>query len=308
VPDAISEMRQTLGKEIPDVPIGLHCVELGDCPFHARCWPLERDSILTLKGTGMRRALPHIEAGITSVLDVTDEMAGQSEIVRRQLRSVRSGEVIVEQGLAAALAAIETPIGFLDFETIMRALPPWDGFGPWTQIPAQFSYHELQPDGEYTHVQWLADGPGDPCEPLARALLEACRDAGHVLVYWTYERTQINTLIDRVPELAPELEELKGRLFDLAKVIEHNVYHPDFQGSFSLKQVLPALVPELGYDDLAIQDGTDASAEIARMLLRPETFEPREGEQLRKDLLAYCERDTWAMVKLLEVLREMTAG
>jgi hypothetical protein len=165
----------------------------------------------------------------------------------------------------------------------------------------------MQSDGEFTHDEWLADGPGDPCEPLARALVEACRHAGHVLTYTNFERQRIETLIDRVPQLAPELEELKGRLLDVAKVIEHNVYHPDFQGSFSLKQVLPALVPELGYDDLAIQGGMDACVEIARMLLRPETFEPGEREQLRTDLLAYCERDTWAMVRLLEALRELAA-
>jgi tetratricopeptide (TPR) repeat protein len=105
--------------------------------------------------------------------------------------------------------------------------------------------------------------------------------------------------------LESRLEELKGRLLDLKKIIQANVYHPDFQGSLSIKAVLPALVPDLGYDDLAIQGGMDASVEIARMLLKPETFAEGEREQLRSDLLAYCNMDTWAMAELLERLREL---
>ncbi len=83
------------------------------------------------------------------------------------------------------------------------------------------------------------------------------------------------------------------------------MYHPDFYGSFSLKAVVPALVPELSYGDLGIADGELASAEIARMLFRPETLSEAEREQLRADLLAYCARDTEVMVGLLERLRTL---
>lgn len=304
IPDEIATMREMLDGEFPDVPLGLGCADMRDCPFRDRCWPTERDHILTLHGKGIKKAIPLIEVGIESVLDVPDDLP-LDDVARRQVRAVRADELILEPGLRGVLEGLEPPVGFLDFETISRALPPWDGLGPWTQVPVQFSYHELQPDGKYTHAEWLADGPGDPCEPLARALVEACRDATQVLMYTYFERTQINTLIERVPELAPDLEELTGRLLDLKLIIQDYVYHPDFQGSLSIKQVLPALVPDLGYDDLVFQDGMDASVEIARMLLRPETFEPGEREQLRQDLLAYCERDTWAMVKLLERLREL---
>jgi len=71
--------------------------------------------------------------------------------------------------------------------------------------------------------------------------------------------------------------------------------------------VLPALVPELSYDDLAIAEGLTASAEIARMMLTPGAFADGERDKLRQDLLAYCKLDTWAMVKLLERL-EQVAG
>ena len=92
---------------------------------------------------------------------------------------------------------------------------------------------------------------------------------------------------------------------DLAGVVRRHVYHPAFGGSFSLKDVLPALVPELTYDDLEVNDGGVASALLNRMLLRGDPATPQERAILRADLLAYCKMDTWAMVKLVERLREL---
>ncbi len=86
-------------------------------------------------------------------------------------------------------------------------------------------------------------------------------------------------------------------------MIQHHVYHPRFAGSFSIKQVLNPMVPDLTYNDLAIVDGQVASVEIARLLFVAHKVKDRD--QLRRDLLAYCERDTWAMVCLLERLRQL---
>ncbi len=83
------------------------------------------------------------------------------------------------------------------------------------------------------------------------------------------------------------------------------VYHPDFRGSFSLKYILTPLVPELTYDDLVIVDGRVARVEIARLLFVADKIPRQERDRVRQDLLNYCERDTWAMVKLVERLREL---
>jgi hypothetical protein len=86
------------------------------------------------------------------------------------------------------------------------------------------------------------------------------------------------------------------------------VYHPRFEGSFSLKFVLPALVPALSYKDLVIMDGMVASVEIARLLFVVGKVRSDERDELRRHLLAYCKRDTLAMVKLLQCLRGLTRG
>ena len=59
--------------------------------------------------------------------------------------------------------------------------------------------------------------------------------------------------------------------------------------------------PSLGYGDLAIQDGGLASLALHEVMA-PETPAERRSE-LRRQLLAYCGRDTEALVRVFQVLR-----
>jgi hypothetical protein len=136
-------------------------------------------------------------------------------------------------------------------------------------------------------------------------MVAATKRAEKVVTYSHFEKTKIRGLQEAVPELRAELEALEAKLIDLLPVVRENVYHPDFLGSFSLKYVLHPLVPELTYNDLVIVDGLVASVEIARLLFVAGKIAPEEQARVRKDLLNYCERDTWAMVKVLERLREL---
>jgi predicted RecB family nuclease len=307
VPDEIDAQLAMLAGGPPNIPMGEQCDNIKDCPFQGRCWPQDKDHVLRLSGKGVRKALELMAEGIERIGDLPDDMK-LSAVNRRQKLAIDNDNLAVEPELGALLASITRPIGFLDFETVGRAVPVWDDVGPWHGVPVQFSYHEEDGTGDYRHVEWLADGPDDPREPIARALIEACKNAGHVLMYTSFERTQIRALKRAVPALADELDDLDSRLFDLQKVIKDTVYHPDFMGSFSIKQVLPVLVPELSYDDLAIQGGQDASALIAKLMLRGDTLPPEDRATLRKNLLAYCELDTKAMVKLLERLRMIASA
>ena len=64
----------------------------------------------------------------------------------------------------------------------------------------------------------------------------------------------------------------------------------------------------MSYNDLVIVDGLVASVEIARLLFVAGKIPEQERERIRQDLLDYCERDTWAMVKLLEALRVLAGA
>jgi hypothetical protein len=90
--------------------------------------------------------------------------------------------------------------------------------------------------------------------------------------------------------------------------VRDHVYHPDFGGTFGLKTVTRVLLPDLAYGDLEIAEGGTASEVIEGLLLNDVDVPAGDREWLRKQLLAYCERDTWVMVKLLERLQEFAAS
>ena len=70
------------------------------------------------------------------------------------------------------------------------------------------------------------------------------------------------------------------------------------KGSWSIKNVLPTVAPDLSYQDLdEIQDGMAASKAYLEAI-NPATPEARRAE-LKQELLDYCRLDTEAMVRLV---------
>ena len=63
---------------------------------------------------------------------------------------------------------------------------------------------------------------------------------------------------------------------------------------------MPALVPELSYENLEIEGGGVASSTFSQMIQG--TFEG-DLEETRKHLLAYCKMDTLAMVDILQNIK-----
>jgi predicted RecB family nuclease len=308
IPEQLQEQLAMLAGPEPTPAIGRHCQEPRDCPFMGRCWPSDRGHISKLNGVGKVKCQDYFNQGITRIDQLPPPKPGKkvNAIVQRQIRSMREDTLIVEPTLAEALAPFTGRLGYLDFETISRAVPPWAGMKPWEMAAAQFSFH-LDGANGHSHFEFLAEGADDTRPALARAMIEATRSADWVVTYSGFEKARIRSLQETVPELRDELVALEHKLIDLLPVIRENVYHPAFAGSFSLKFVLPALCPELSYKDLVIVDGAEASVEIARLLFCAGKIAPGEHERVRGDLLAYCQQDTWAMVRLLETLRGLSA-
>jgi predicted RecB family nuclease len=305
VPDRIAAQLAALAGPLPDVAIGDHCFEPYECPFMKRCWPdWPTDHVSTLY-VMRRRALDLEAKGYRTLHDLPGDLK-LSAIQARQVRAVQAGTLVVEESLAEALVPFESPLAFLDFETVSAAIPVWDGCRPWDQVPVQFSVHIQQPGGGYAHHAWLVDKPGDPRPEQAERLVAACAGAQAIVAYnSSFERNCIRLLAAAAPGLARELGLLELKLVDLLPVVRNHVYHPQFAGSFSLKSVLPALVPDLSYDGLEIRDGAAATLALWRLVFEGDSVGRRERARLRQGLLAYCERDSWATVKLLERLRAL---
>jgi len=303
VPHRIRDMKACLAGPLPEVEVGPHCTSPYDCPFAGRCWP---DPVpfgldtLYLKGKKM------VELGVASLDEIPDGFP-LSAIQERQRLAARTGSVIVEGNLKAALKPFRGPVAFLDLETVGPAIPRWDGCNPYMGVPVQFSCHLVDPDGSVRHDMWLAEGSDDPRPGIAQRLVELLADRPALVAYNAgFERRCLKELAEAVPAHAETLRTMAGRLHDLLPVVRNHVYHPEFEGSFSLKAVLPALVPDVGYQGLAVKNGSDAAAWLFRILLQEDKFSAARLADLRKELLAYCEVDTLALVKLREALEGLT--
>lgn len=307
VSDLIQELSGILVGPLPEKVIGAHCYEPRECAFHSRCWPADPHHIRTLYNVGPKATISYMASGVHSIWDIPPAKK-LPDAARRQLKALKDQCLVVEQTLKADLEPFQIPLGYLDFETVARAVPVWDGLAPWGAAVAQFSYHEERPDGTLSHVGWLAEGPGDPRREVAEAMLAATAGARRIVTYSAYEKTRIKELKTLLPDLAGPIDELLEKLVDLLPVVRNNIYHPEFKGSFSLKYVLTPMVPDLTYNDLVIVDGRLASVEIARLLFVAHKIPKAERDRLRQDLLDYCERDTLATVRLMARLRELSAS
>lgn len=290
----------------PEVAFGPYCKRPERCPRFERCWSaLPEHHVHTLYRIQWKSVEKNVAAGRDTIDKMDEEMTTMAP-ARRQIRAVRSGRRIVERGLAAALDTLRPPVAWLDFETVGLAIPVWPGCAPFTQVPVQFSVHWTGATDNGTRA-YLAIGPDDPRPALAAALVRACDGAETVVAYYaSFETTCIAQLAEAVPEHAAALRRISERMVDLLPIVRDHVYDLAFHGSFSLKKVLPALVPSLSYADLAVQEGGSATALLARLLLHPERIGDDEAVQaLRAQLLAYCDLDTAAMVRLAEALRAM---
>jgi hypothetical protein len=159
----------------------------------------------------------------------------------------------------------------------------------------------LHPDGTVTHHEFLAEGNTDPRAEFSETLIAQLEGAATVVAYSSYEQARLRALQEALPRYQPALERvLSAPWVDLLRVLRDHYYHSDFHGSFSIKSVLPALAPGFGYDGLAIQGGELASTSYLESI-SPDT-RPERRSQLRADLLAYCKRDTEAMLRVVAAM------
>lgn len=187
------------------------------------------------------------------------------------------------------------------------AIPIYDNTRPYQQFVFQYSLHILpEENGVLSHSEYLAETTTnkDPRIGFVKQVIKDCGTSGDILVYNIgFERGKLNNLISLFPEDANKINNIINRLKDLMIPFQKRWYYtPEMKGSYSIKYVLPALVPDLSYQDLEIKEGGTASTVFAQMASGEFTG---DYEKTRKDLLAYCKLDTYAMVKIFEVLTKV---
>ena len=218
--------------------------------------------------------------------------------------AVKTGETWFSNKLVKALSQLKYPVFFMDFESLNPAIPRFSGMWPYSQIPFQWSVHrQLTPQAHLDHFEFLAEDEADPRREFIESLCDVLGTRGQIVVYnAAFESQRLSELADWLPECGARIQNIRGRLWDLLPFVREHVYHPAFRGSFSVKSVLPALVPEMTYETMQVADGGQAGLAWDQMIRG--VVDPTERQQLKEALLAYCRQDTLAMVKILQWLRK----
>ena len=295
---------ETIDKpEPPDVPTGLHCTNPVVCEFFNHCnTPKPHDHI---------GYVPHLHAsareqledmGVESIHDIPDDFE-LSEFQRRVCDAMQTGQPWFSADLKGEFESLKYPLCFMDFETVNPAIPRFRGMHPYDHLPFQWSVHvQMQPDVAPEHFEFLAMDNGDPRPTFISSLCEALSERGTIVVYnQQFESQRLWELAGWLPEYTERIRDIQRRLWDLLPVVRKHVYHPAFGGSFSLKAVLPALVPEMSYEGMEVPNGQAAGLAWESMIRGNASESERQAK--RKALLDYCGQDTLALVRLLEKLR-----
>ncbi len=303
-PEMVQFLADTTSKLMANSPPAAALVSgCWGCPHFSNCFGQTDNPITDLskvKPEGIAELGGH---GVVDVADIPPRFKltkGQ----RAHVDLIRNGQPIVNQdGLRKRLDEIQNPVRQLDFESASFAIPLHADVAPWGHVATQYSIH-LESGGGLVHHEFLVEAEGDQRRALAERLIEDLGTEGSIVVWSVaYERGRIMDMAAWFPDLAPQLNAIEQRLYDLRPTVMANVRHPGFHNSYSLKSVAPVLVPGFGYDDLDIAGGGDAQG--AMNLMMRGRIVAEEVPAIRERLLRYCERDTEATARILQALRVM---
>lgn len=256
------------------------------------CWPKNRIAQL-------------FSMGIENLVDIPDDfkLAPKQKL---QVQAAKTNKQRLErENINGFIERLEFPLYFLDYETLSSIIPPFDGLSPYNQLPFQYSLHVIQnPESELQHYTYLHSENSDPTIPLSESLAQHIGDCGTVLTWNESFEKGCNSLMAKIePKYKAFYSQLNDRIDDLCIPFQKNWFvDKGFMGSYSIKKVLPVIVPELSYKDLGINEGAAAQRLWMKSVLDGKLADRKE--QILSDLEKYCELDTLAMVEIYKRLLE----
>lgn len=304
VTEKVSALKKVLRKKsIPAINIGPQCHNPYDCSFLGYCWKdVPGYSIFNIAGMRTDKKFELFNSGKLKLQDIPEDFKLTSNQRIQVDSEINRNTIIDKEGIKEFLDSLSYPLYFIDFETFMPAVPLYDYSRPYQQIPFQYSLHFQKSKGsELQHAEFLADGKSDPRIPFIENLLRDTEGEGNIIVYnQSFEMNRLKEIAEDFPKYKNQITERLERIKDLMLPFQKKYYYnPAMKGSYSIKNVLPALVPEMSYDGMVIAEG-GAAMNVFEALIN-ET-DPKVIEKTRKDLLEYCKMDTLGMVKILKAI------
>lgn len=284
-------------------PLESHCYKPNDCPCLKLCHPnLSEHPVYDLSWWKVGQYEKLVASGYQHLQDIPEtEELNPKQIL--QIRSIKQNQPIIDyEGIQRELGSLTFPLYFFDYETINPAIPAFDGYKPYQHIVFQYSLHVMEnpDDTELKHYEFLMTDKREPSKEITEELLKVIGTKGSILVWnKSFECGRNKELGLLQPMFADELALINERIFDLMEIFSKGLYVDyHFHGSASIKKVLPVLVPNLSYADLEIGEGATAMTRWWEMVNGN-----ADTDQTARDLLKYCELDTWAMVEIWRRLR-----
>lgn len=298
----VRTLKAVAAAAMPTIPTGSHCTTPYGCPFMAHCQSGEAappEYPLDILPRGMALVAQLASNGYRDLRDVPDT-ALESRLHKMIAAATRSGQPHLSGDLQRILASVPYPRSYLDFETVSFVIPRWLGTRPFQALPFQFSCHRETVAGTIGHKQFLDLSGDSPLAAFVDQLIEVVAGDGPILVWsQSFEASRLKELAALFPAKSTELLRMVDRMIDLLPLYRMHYYHRDMRGSWSIKAVLPTIAPDLAYSSLEIGDGLQAQS--AYMKAIDARTSPFQREQLKAQLLAYCERDTRAMIRLMNI-------
>ena len=261
LPALIERQREALTRDAPpEIAPGDQCSAPYVCEFFQRCNPEPPENhVSRLPRLSDKKRKTLAEQGFTMIHEIPEDFP-LSETQTQVWSAVKTGRPWISETLHEELAELGWPMYFMDFESLYPAVPRFAGMRPYSQIPFQWSVHQhAKREAPVEHFEFLAEDARDPRPEFIASLCEAVGTSGPIVVYnASFESQRLGELAGWLPEYAARIEAIRPRLWDLLPFVRKHVYHPKFNGSFSIKSVLPALVPEMTYEGMKVAHGEAA--------------------------------------------------
>ncbi|WP_163556352.1 DUF2779 domain-containing protein [Helicobacter suis] len=317
IPEYLTNIGKVLeSTQEPDQDIGVHCENPYVCDAKNYCWEqrgiIGNHHIFAIAGFNLDKKVRVYKAGRVFFKDLNQEDL-QTLNAKQALQvtcALNDKPNIDKEAIQGFLSQLKYPLYHLDFETTQPAIPLFENTKPYAKIPFQYSIHVDFGNGKLEHQEFLADCGTDGRLALAQQLTNDIPKEACVLVYnASFEKSVLQELANlfatQHPKLANNLLQIRDNIVDLMEPFKQGHYYtPQMNGSYSIKAVLPALVPEFenAYQSLElVHNGEEAMEAYERMPYLPK----EEQEKYKRALLEYCKLDTLAMVEVLEVLKRV---
>lgn len=281
----------------------VRCINPKTCPCIDLCHPnLPPYSIYNIPNLSIQKRREFSDTNTISIneIDATDDFTPKQQKVIDVLQT--QTPYIDKPTISSLLHSLTYPLYFLDYETYDEAIPLYKGQKPYQKMVFQYSLHIIQKDSDaFIHKEYVAAEQGDPIPGLLKHMREDIGDEGSVIVWnKTFEGGRNKEMAEQFPEYKDFLLSINNRMFDLMEIVSKGHYlHPEFKGRWSIKQVLPVMVPELSYESLSINKGDLAMVAWWEMV---QSTNQEEKQKTTDALLEYCKLDTLAMLKIWEKL------